>query len=152
MTLYLVGSALNIKVPLKIVQQDIEEVLDPLYNRDKIFDQPIMNAQIDKQGSLDINHRVRHVIKLTKDWIKRPFKLDPIPQVVVFHTTAHPTRGQGDKVTMPTFTTPSLVRLETMHQLDRKVGYYRAKQGKVKRKINYPQQVKLEEEPTQAPP
>ena len=49
MTLYLAGSALKIKVPLKIVQQDTEDVLDPLYNRDKIFDWPIMNAETDKE-------------------------------------------------------------------------------------------------------
>ena len=36
MTLYLVGNALKIKSPLKIVQQDIKEVSDLLYNRDKI--------------------------------------------------------------------------------------------------------------------
>ena len=32
MTLYLAGSSFKITVPLKIVQQDTEEVLDPLYN------------------------------------------------------------------------------------------------------------------------
>lgn len=62
MTLYLVGSALKRKVPLKIVQQDPEEVLDPLYNRDKIHDRPIMNAEIDREENADINHKVRHVI------------------------------------------------------------------------------------------
>lgn len=36
MTLYFVGSALKMKVPLNIVQQDTKYVLDPLYNRDKI--------------------------------------------------------------------------------------------------------------------
>ena len=63
-----------------------------------------MNAEIDKEENSDINHRARHVIKLTKDWIKRPFKLDPIPQAVVFHTQAHLARGHGAKVTMTTFT------------------------------------------------
>ena len=38
MTLYLVGSAFKINVPLKIVQQDTKDFLDPLYNRDKICD------------------------------------------------------------------------------------------------------------------
>lgn len=37
MILYLVGSALKINMPLKIVQQENEEVLDPLYNQDKIY-------------------------------------------------------------------------------------------------------------------
>ena len=87
------------------MQQDLEELLNPLFNGDRIGDRPIMNVKSKKQEKLDINHRVRHVIKLTKDWIKRPFKLDLIPQVVVFHTQAHPYKGQGDKVIVCTFTT-----------------------------------------------
>ena len=67
MTLHLEISTLEIKVPLKIAQEDTEDPLDPLYNRDTIFDQPIMNVEIDKEENLDINHRARHVIKLTKD-------------------------------------------------------------------------------------
>lgn len=123
MTLYLARNILEIKVPLK-VQQDTKDVLDLLIDRDKIGDRPIMNAEIDKEENLDINHQARHVIKLTKDWIKRPFKLDPIHQVVVFHAQAHPSRGQGAKVTVPTFITQSLVKPEIVHQLDREVGYY----------------------------
>ena len=71
----------------------MEDVLDPLFNRDKISDPPIMNAEIDKEENSNINHRAKFFIKLIKDWIKRPFKLDLIPQVVVFHTKMHPTRG-----------------------------------------------------------
>ena len=47
-----------------------------------------MNAKIDKQDNLDINHRARYVIKITKDWMKRHLKLDPTPQVLVFHAIA----------------------------------------------------------------
>ena len=68
----------------------MKDVQDPLYNRDKIFDGPIMNVEIDKEENLDINHRARHIIKLTKDWIKRSLKLDLIPQVVVFQPTTFP--------------------------------------------------------------
>ena len=32
--LYLVEKALKIKIPLKILKQDFEESLDPLFNRD----------------------------------------------------------------------------------------------------------------------
>lgn len=103
MTLYLEGSALKIKVPLKIMHQDTEEVLDPLYNRDKINNQPIMNAEINREEKLDINHRARHVIRLTKDWIKRPSKLDLIPQTIVFQATSYPVKGRGEKVIVPTF-------------------------------------------------
>ena len=84
MTLYLARSSLKIKIPLKVVQQDIQEVLDPLYNHDKIFDRPIMNAEVDREENVDINHRVRHIIQLTRDWIKKPFKLDLDPQTVIF--------------------------------------------------------------------
>ena len=38
MSIYLESSALKIMVPLMVVQQDIEDVLDPFYNIDKIFD------------------------------------------------------------------------------------------------------------------
>ena len=38
MTLYLVGSALKIKIPLQVEQEDIDDLLDPLFNRDKIGD------------------------------------------------------------------------------------------------------------------
>ena len=65
MTLSLVEKALKIKISLKIVQQDIEEFLDPLFNMDKIGEQPIVNVEIDREENLDINHRARHVIKLT---------------------------------------------------------------------------------------
>ena len=129
MTLYLEKRALKMKIPLKIVQQDTKDLLDPLFNRDKIGDRPIMNAKINKEENSYINHKLRHAIKLTKDWIKRPFKLDPIPQTIVFHAQSFPAKGQGSKVTVPTFTTRSPMRLDTIHQLDRKVGYYRAQMG-----------------------
>lgn len=48
MTLYLVEKALKIKIPLKVVQKDTQEVLDPLYNCDKIYDRLIMNTKINR--------------------------------------------------------------------------------------------------------
>ena len=66
MNLYLKESALKIKIPLKIVQQDTKDLLDPLFNRDKIGDMPIMNVEIDREENLNINHRARRVIKLKK--------------------------------------------------------------------------------------
>ena len=65
----------------------MDHLLDPLFNRDKIGNRPIMNVEVDKEEKLDINHRERYIIKFTKDWIKKPLKLDPIPQVVVFKPT-----------------------------------------------------------------
>lgn len=62
MTLYLEGNVLKIKVPLKVFQQDTLYVLDPLYNQDRIYDRPIMNAEIDREENEDINYRARHII------------------------------------------------------------------------------------------
>ena len=93
MTFYMVGSYLKINIPLKAIQEDTKDLLDLLFNKDKIGDQPIMNAKIDKEENLDINHRVGHIIKLTNDWIKRPFKLDPISQMVAFHAQDHLAKG-----------------------------------------------------------
>ena len=65
MTLYLVEKALKIKIPLKIWQQDSEKLFEPLFNRDKIGDKPIMSVEVDRVKNSDINHRERHTIKMT---------------------------------------------------------------------------------------
>ena len=75
------------------MQQDLEEILIPFLTKDKTSDRPIMNIEIYREENLDINYRVRHIIKLTQDWIKKQFKLDPIPQIVVFHAQFHPAKG-----------------------------------------------------------
>ena len=93
MNLYLVEMDLKMKIPLNIVQQDIEDLVNPLLKKEKIGDKPITNVNIDKEEKLDINHRERRTIKLKKDWIKRPFKLDPIHQIVVFHAQACLAKG-----------------------------------------------------------
>ena len=36
----------NLEIPLKTWNKDALEVLDPLYNRDMIYERPIMNAKI----------------------------------------------------------------------------------------------------------
>ena len=64
MNLYLVEKALKIEIPLKTWQKYFEKLLDPLLNRDKIGDRPIMSAEVDREENLDINHRARHVIKM----------------------------------------------------------------------------------------
>ena len=69
-----------------------------------------MNAKIDREENIDINHRVRHVIQLTKEWIKRPFKLYLVPQTIFFQATTCPVKGRGVKVIVPTFTTQSAIR------------------------------------------
>ena len=62
MTLYLAWSALKIKLFLKVDQQDTQDVLDPLYNKDKIYDMPIMSMKITMDENVDINHRERNII------------------------------------------------------------------------------------------
>ena len=52
-----------------------------IYNRDKIYDQAIVNAEVAAKKNDDIMHRERHVITLTREWINSPFKLDLLPNV-----------------------------------------------------------------------
>ena len=129
MNLYLEKKALKIKIPLKIQKQDSKKLLDPLFNRDNIGDKPIMSVEVDREDDLDINHRVRHIIKMMQDWIKKPFELDPIPQIVIFHAQACLANGRGKKVTIATFVVQLLVRPKTMHQLNRPMGYYQAQKS-----------------------
>ena len=103
-----------------------------------------MNVEVDREEADDINHRVRHVIRMTKSWIKKPFPLDPIPDTIIFHAHAHPKRGKGRKVTIPTFALWSPIQPETIYQLDRPVGYYHPPERKGKRKITSPQRIQVE--------
>ena len=118
----------------EIRQQDLKEVLDPLFNLDKIGERPIMNAEVDREEFDDINHRARHNIRMMKDWIKNYFQIDPIPNTVIFHTHAHPERGRGKKVTIPTFAAKSPIRPKIVYQLDYLVGYYHPLERKEKNK------------------
>ena len=91
---------------------------------------------------------------MMKDWIKKPFPLDPIPNIVIFHMHANPERGRGKKVTIPTFVAQSPIRPETVYQLDHPVGYYHPpkRKEKNKRKRSSPQRVKIEQAEVQVPP
>lgn len=75
---------------------------------------------------------------MTKEWIKRPFKLDPVPQIVVFQAIVRPVRGRGEKVTIPTFPAQSPIRLEMEYKHEREVGYFKVEKGKNKRKRDSP--------------
>ena len=110
MTLYLAKKALQLNILEEIRQQDLKELLNPLFNLDKIGERPIMNAEVDREEADDINYQVRHVIRMMKDWIKKPFPLDPIPDTLIFHAHAHPERGRGKKVTNPTFVAQSPIK------------------------------------------
>ena len=46
---------------------------------------PIMNVEVNREEANDINFWARHVIRMMKDWIKKPFQFDPILDTVIFH-------------------------------------------------------------------
>ena len=154
MNLYLAEKALQLNILEEIRQQDSKELLDPLFNSNKIGERPIMNAEVNMEEADDINHRVRHAFKMMKDCIKKPFQLDPIPDTVIFHTKAHLEKGRGKKLTIPTFAAQSPIRLETVYQIDHLVGYYHPleRKKKNKRKRSSPQRVETRKVEVQAPP
>ena len=141
MTLYLAEKALHLTFPDEVWLQDSQEVLDPLFNASKVGERPILTAEIDREEGDDIDHRARHVIRMTKSWIKKPFLLDPVLETVIFHAHARPERGKGRKATIPTFALKSPIRSETVYQLDRPVGYYHPPEKKGKRKRASPQRI-----------
>ena len=100
-----------------------------------------MNAEIDREESTYINHRARHIIKPIKEWIKRLFMLDLIPQIAVFQATSRSVKGRGVKVTIPTCSSQSLVTMEILYRYGREVGHFKEKKGKNKRKRYSPQQI-----------
>ena len=62
MTLYLEEKELKMNIPLKFVEKDMKYVLDPLYNRDKIYDRMIMNLEISRYENVDINNKAYHIV------------------------------------------------------------------------------------------
>ena len=64
MTSYLLEKALKINIPLKILQQDLGELLEPLFNANKIGEWPIVNVEVDREEKYVINHRARNTIKM----------------------------------------------------------------------------------------
>ena len=78
MTLNLEEKELKMNIPLKFVEKDMKYVLDPLYNRDKIYDRMIMNLEINKDENVDINNKAYHIVQLTREWIKKLFNCDLI--------------------------------------------------------------------------
>ena len=50
MTLYLVEKELKMKIPLKAVEKDTNDVWNLMHNRDKIYDRPIINAHINNRS------------------------------------------------------------------------------------------------------
>ena len=114
-------------------------------NANKIVERPIMNVEVDREEGDDINHQARHAIEIMKECIKKPFPLDPILDIVIFHAHSFPERGKGRKVTIPTFALQSPIRLEVVYQLDHSVGYYHPLKRKGKRKRTSPKRIQIEQ-------
>ena len=56
MTLSLAKMALHLTIPAEIRLQDSQELLDPLFNVDKVGERPILNAKVDREEGDGINH------------------------------------------------------------------------------------------------
>lgn len=56
MNLYLTEKALKLNISKEIRQQDSRELLSSPFNSEKIGEGPIMNAEVDREESDDINH------------------------------------------------------------------------------------------------
>ena len=78
---------------------------------------------------------------MTRYWIKKPFNLDLVTQVVTLQTTSCPIKGKGAKVTVSTFPSQSLVKPKMVYQHEMDVGYFREDKGKNKRKGESPKKV-----------
>ena len=78
MTLYLEEKELKMNIPLKFVEKDMKYVIDPLYNRGKIYDRMIMNLEISRDENVDINNKAYHIVQLAREWIKKHFNCDLI--------------------------------------------------------------------------
>lgn len=58
MSLHLVEKGLIMEIPLKAWDKDVPEIMDPLYNKDKTYDRPIMNVSIGCDKNDDMDHWV----------------------------------------------------------------------------------------------
>ena len=103
MDLKLAKEVLQILLSLKIIDQDTPNILDLIYNRDKIFDRAIVNTKVATKENDNTMHRARHVIELTREWINRPFRMDPLPNAPILLAPTRTKNGKGVKVTIPTF-------------------------------------------------
>lgn len=77
--------------------------MDPLYNRDMIYKRPIMNVEIGQEENDDIQHWTRHVIQLSRDWIRKIFYLELVPNTPILQAPTRPKRAKGTKVTVLTY-------------------------------------------------
>ena len=99
----MVDKALKIKILLNVVKKDIEDVLDPQSNREKIYDMSIMNVEMRRDKKFDINHMAHDIVQLTMEWIKKLFKLELVPHAIPLQAKIHLVKGKVSKVIVSTF-------------------------------------------------
>lgn len=73
LSLYLGESFLKIKIPPKAIEKDAPKVMNPMYNRDKIYDRLIMNVEIGREENDGIDHQANHVVEMKRELIWKPF-------------------------------------------------------------------------------
>ena len=63
MDLKIVKEVLHIPISLKALDKDFPDVIDLLYNMDKIYERAMVNAEVAKEENDDVMHQVRHIIQ-----------------------------------------------------------------------------------------
>ena len=129
---------LNTEISFKARNKDFTEIMDPLYNRDKIYERTITNVEIGHVENANINHQGQHVVELIREWIRKPFWMDPISQALPLQDITQTNKGKGTKITKPTYPTKSLVRPEMVHRHEREVEYSKTQKGKDKKRKEGP--------------
>ena len=119
----LAKEVLQIPLTLEVTDQNTPDILDPIYNRDKIYDRAIVNAEVAIRENDDIMHREIHVISLTREWIKKHFRLDLLPNAPTLQAPARPEKQKGIKVTIPTFEAQPPDQPETVYKHERDMVY-----------------------------
>lgn len=79
MNLHLAEKVLNMKIYLKAIEKDAPRIMDPLYNRYKIYYTPIINTKIGRKENDDIDNQGKHVVELMREWIRKLFQMDLVP-------------------------------------------------------------------------
>ena len=132
MDLKLAEEVLQLSISLEIMNQDTPNILDLIY-KDKIFDRAIVNTKVAAKENDDIMHKARNIIVLTREWINKPFRMDPLTNAPKLHAPSRSKKGKGVKATIPTFHAHSPIQPSTVYRHARDVAYIE-RERKVKRK------------------
>ena len=70
---------------------------------------------------------------MTKGWVRKPFKLDPLPNSPTLQAPSWLVKLKGKKATIPSFQAQSLVHLKIFYEHARDMAYF-GREEKKKRK------------------